>query len=192
MDLVLVPSSTLRVFWLIAFALPALAADQALKAWVVAEPTLATGGSIPLVPGWFALTVTRNFGSAWSMLWGQTSLLLAISTLASIGVTWWALTSPHPRIVLIGSGMLLGGTLGNLMDRARLGFVVDMFDLQYGGRNIFPVFNIADVCIDIGIGLLILHSVLEGRREKQLAALESAAQDLAADSAPPRTTNEPA
>lgn len=177
-----VPSPSRRLVWLLVFALPALAADQALKAWVVVDPVLSGGGSIPLVPGWFALTVTRNFGSAWSMLWGQTNLLLTISSIASIGVTWWALASPHPRIVLIGSGMLLGGTLGNLVDRARLGYVVDMFDLQYGGRNIFPVFNVADVCIDIGIGLLILHSILEGRREKR--ALQAQSSPAATDPAP--------
>lgn len=159
-----------RLGWLLALALPALAADQALKAWVVAHPVLGTGGSLPLVPGWFALTVTRNFGSAWSMLWGQTTLLLAISALASIAVTWWVLSERHPRLVLIGAGTLLGGTLGNLLDRARLGYVVDMFDLQHQGQNIFPVFNVADICIDLGIGLLILHSYLEGRREKARAS----------------------
>jgi signal peptidase II len=71
---------------------------------------------------------------------------------------------------MAGLGFLLGGALGNLCDRARLGFVVDMFDLQNGGQNIFPIFNIADISIDIGVGLLLLFTFLLGREETKRAA----------------------
>ena len=123
--------------------------------------------SIPLIPKYFALTYTQNFGSAWSMLWGQRVLLIAIASAVALGIIIYAVRlRERSWLQMAGLGFLLGGALGNLIDRARLGYVVDMFDLQRDGHNIFPIFNVADMCIDIGVGLLLLFTFLLGRREK--------------------------
>lgn len=168
-------SSALKLPSLFACAGLALAADQALKLWVAENMTLHYE-SIPLIPGYFALTYTQNFGAAWSMLWSQTWLLIGIASSVALGIIIYALRlKERSWMQMIGLGFLLGGALGNLMDRARLGYVVDMFDLQYGGRNVFPIFNIADVCIDVGVVLLLLYTFLEGRREKAQAKAEAEA-----------------
>lgn len=162
--------SALKLGSLFAFAGVALAADQWLKHWVVTNMTLARdgGGSLPLIPGWFALTYTQNFGSAWSMLWGQRFLLIAIAGAVAIGIIVYAVRlKERSWLQMAGLGFLLGGAVGNLIDRARLGYVVDMFNTQNGHwENIFPIFNVADVCIDIGVGLLLLYTFLSSRKAK--------------------------
>lgn len=177
--------SALKLAGLFGCAAVALAADQALKLWVVENMTLHYP-SIPLIPGYFALTYTQNFGSAWSMLWGQTYLLIAIAAAVAIGIVIYALRLKERHwLQMLGLGFLLGGALGNLLDRARLGYVIDMFDLQNGGRNIFPIFNIADISIDVGVGLLLLYTFLAGREEKRQAAAEAAAsRPLASERTP--------
>jgi signal peptidase II len=151
----------------------ALWLDQWLKFWVINNMSLHYP-SIPLIPGYFALTYTRNFGAAWSMLWSQTHLLIGIAGVVACGIVLYAIRERHSAwLQMIGLGFLLGGALGNLLDRSRLGYVIDMFDLQYGGRNIFPIFNIADICIDIGVACLLLYSFMAGRQEKAALAAEA-------------------
>ena len=168
--------SALKLAGLFGCAAVALAADQALKLWVVENMTLHYP-SIPLIPGYFALTYTQNFGAAWSMLWGQSWLLIAIAAAVVIGIVVYAARLKERHwLQMTGLGFLLGGALGNLIDRARLGYVVDMFDVQNGGQNIFPIFNIADISIDVGVALLLLYTFLAGREEKRQAAAKAAAQ----------------
>src|SRR5687768_11105571 len=108
--------STLKLVSLFVFAAVALVADQALKLWVVANMTLHYP-SIPLIPGYFALTYTQNFGSAWSMLWGQTWLLIAIATAVALGIVIYAVRLKERYwLQMAGLGFLLGGALGNLLD----------------------------------------------------------------------------
>jgi signal peptidase II len=154
------------------YATVALVLDQLLKTWVVTHMTLHYP-SIPLVPGFFALTYTQNFGSAWSMFWGQTLFLVGIAAVVTIGIVIYAIQMrDRTWLQMSGLGILLGGALGNLYDRARLGYVIDMFDLQRNGQNIFPIFNVADICIDVGVGLLLLATYLAGREEKKAAERE--------------------
>lgn len=167
--------SSFKLPSLFAYAALAFAADQALKHWVVSNMTLINqgGASIPLIPHWLVLSYTQNFGSAWSMLWGQTWLLIGIAAAVALGIVVYAVRlKERTWLQMAGLGFLLGGAIGNLADRARLGFVVDMFDLQYGGRNVFPIFNIADVAIDVGVGLLLLYTFQAGRQE-QAPALQA-------------------
>lgn len=176
-----------RLASMFGYALVTLAADQALKGWVLANMTLHYP-SIPLVPGYFALTYTQNFGAAWSSLWGQTWLLIGIASSVALGIVVYALRLKEQAwLQMAGLGFLLGGALGNLYDRARYGFVVDMFDLQHRGQNIFPIFNVADICIDVGVGLLLLFTWLAGREEQRQAATEAprtAADDTLASERP--------
>lgn len=179
-------SSTLKLVSLFIFAAVALIADQALKLWVVANLTLHHSAQVQLIPGYFGLTYTRNYGSAWSMLWGQTWLLIGIATAVAVGIIVYAVRLKERYwLQMAGLGFLLGGALGNLIDRARLGFVVDMFDLQNGGRNIFPIFNIADIAIDVGVALLLLFTFMAGKEEKKKAQEQDAnVRPLASERAP--------
>jgi signal peptidase II len=78
---------------------------------------------------------------------------------------------------MAGLGFLLGGALGNLIDRARLGYVVDMFNTQNGHyENIFPIFNIADVGIDVGVALLLLYTFLSSRQPTSAEAARAATE----------------
>lgn len=150
----------------------ALVSDQLLKTWVVTHMALHYP-SIPLVSGYFALTYTQNFGSAWSMFWGQTWFLVGIATVVAVGIVVYAIQMrDRTWLQMAGLGFLLGGALGNLYDRARLGYVIDMFDLQRNGQNIFPIFNIADICIDVGVGFLLLATYLASREDKAAADLK--------------------
>jgi signal peptidase II len=157
--------SGLKLASLFVYAVVAIALDQALKFWVSTNMGLHT--SIPLIPKYFALTYTQNFGSAWSMLWGQRLLLIGIASAVAIGIIVYAARlKDRSWLQMAGLGFLLGGAVGNLIDRARLGYVVDMFDLQNNSQNVFPIFNVADMCIDLGVGLLLLFTFLLGRKEK--------------------------
>ncbi|MEB3195872.1 MAG: signal peptidase II [Candidatus Sericytochromatia bacterium] len=153
------------------YATVALVLDQLLKAWVVTHMTLHYP-SIPLIPGYFALTYTQNFGSAWSMFWGQTLLLIGIAGSVALGIVFYAIQlRERTWLQMAGLGFLLGGALGNLYDRARLGYVIDMFDLQRHGQNIFPIFNVADMCIDVGVGLMLLCTYLVSKQDALNEAL---------------------
>jgi signal peptidase II len=171
MEEFLLEKSGLKLGSLFAYSAVALTLDQLLKHWV-SEHMQLHFPSIPLVQGYFALTYTRNYGSAWSMLWGQRGLLIAIASAVALGIVIYAVRlKDRSWLQMAGLGFLLGGALGNLIDRARLGYVVDMFDVQQAGHNIFPIFNVADMCIDLGVGLLLLFTFLLGRREKREAEL---------------------
>lgn len=142
-----------------------LGADQALKHWIVQNLQF-VGASQPLVPGTFALTYTQNFGAAWSLLWGHRPVLIAIAGAVTLGIIVYAVRLKERHgLHMAGLGFLLGGALGNLLDRARLGYVVDMFDLQQHGQNVFPIFNVADIAIDVGVALLLLYNFLSSRKD---------------------------
>lgn len=133
-------------------------ADQALKLWTVANLDLYE--SMPLLPGIVELYYIRNTGGGFSLLTGHT-WLLAVLTVVLMGVLAALIIKKvftHPLAVWTLT-LIIGGGLGNLIDRVRLGYVVDMFNLTFMN---YPVFNIADilvVCGAIGFGFyyLLLH-----------------------------------
>ena len=102
------------------------------------------------------LTYVQNTGAAFGLLRGWAVLFVA----ASVAIMLWIARqllrpSAHwPVSVLWGYGLVLGGAAGNLLDRLRLGYVVDFFDLR-----VWPVFNVGDSAITVGIALLMLHSL---------------------------------
>ena len=109
------------------------------------------GESIPIIEEVFHLTYILNPGAAFGMLAHNRLFFIAIAVVV-IGIIIWArreiLASPWE--VKAGCGLFLGGAIGNLIDRARQGLVIDFFDFR-----IWPVFNIADIAICIGVGLII-------------------------------------
>lgn len=123
-----------------------LALDQWLKAYVTANIPL--GQAQPLVPGLVELRTVHNYGAAWSSFSGMRWLLVAVTCciVLAVAVALARRIVRHPFGVAAGF-LIISGGLGNIIDRVRLGYVVDMFDFQFIN---YPVFNIADCCIVCG------------------------------------------
>lgn len=142
------------LYFLLALALTA--ADQAVKAWTVgyfAAPaagfTATADAYAPCIPGILELTRVHNYGAAWSSFSGMRWLLSAVTAAILIAVLVLLLRGVvrHPAGRVAGALILAGG-LGNLIDRVRLGYVVDMFHFVFWPS--YPVFNLADICIVAG------------------------------------------
>lgn len=124
-----------------------LALDQWFKAWVVAH--LALWETAPFLPGIVELMRVHNFGAAWSSFSGQRWLLLGVTTVLLLGALYVLVRGivRHP-VGILAACLVISGGIGNLIDRARLGYVVDMFHFTFWPS--YPVFNIADMCIVVG------------------------------------------
>lgn len=146
-----------------------VAADQLTK-WLVLG-RFAPGERLE-VTGFFNLVLAYNKGAAFSFLAGaggwQTPLLVAFALVAAIIVTVLLLRSPGRVLFSAGLALILGGALGNVIDRLRFGHVVDFLDLHAGGWH-WPAFNIADSAITIGAALLILDGFRHDERRARAA-----------------------
>ena len=139
-----------RVAWLIASAVVLL--DQLSKAWAVAA--LPPSGAEPLLPGLLRLRLVFNTGAAFSLFQTSTTLLAGVSLLVAVGLmVWIQRQGVLRRWQALGVGALLGGAVGNGLDRWRLGGVVDFLELV---PFPFPVFNLADVAINLAVAFLAL------------------------------------
>ena len=143
------------MIYILALAL-CIAADQALKLWVVAN--LGLYESMPLLPGIVELYYIQNTGGGFSVMTGHTWLLAALTVvlMAILGALIVKKVFTHPLAVwsLI---LIIGGGLGNLIDRVRLGYVVDMFNLEFMR---YPVFNIADIFVVCGAFVFAFYYLL--------------------------------
>ena len=140
-----------------------VAADQAVKFLVV--NTMSLGESEPLLPPLLQLTRVHNYGAAWSSFSGARWLLI-ILTAVGMGVLAWLLVKVvrHP-LGQWSLACILGGGIGNLIDRVRLGYVVDMLDTMFMD---FPVFNVADVFVVCGtICALIYYLAFYGKYDEK-------------------------
>ena len=130
-----------------------LALDQWVKYWVTVN--LPLGESIPLLPGFMQLRTVHNYGAAWSSFSGMRWLLVAVTSVIVLAVAYVLVR----RIVRYPLGvaacfLILSGGLGNIIDRVRLGYVVDMFDFQFMN---YPVFNVADIAVVCGAVLAAVY-----------------------------------
>lgn len=132
--------------------------DQVVKRLIMSDMTL--GMSIPVLPGIFHITYIQNPGAAFGILAQQRWLFIAVGFLF-VGATVWF----HQQLrrescwMQCGTALLLGGAVGNLIDRIRWGEVVDFLDFR-----VWPVFNIADISIVVGVGCM-MYALL--RQEKK-------------------------
>jgi len=144
-----------------------IVADQVTKALVRQSMTLHE--SISIVPDLLALTRVHNTGAAFGMLNaiefpGKTIVLTAVATLALGGVAWYAVTVPvTDRLARVGVACILGGAIGNLIDRATAGYVLDFVDASWRGWH-FWAFNVADAAISVGVVFMVLDLLGLGRR----------------------------
>ena len=132
--------------------------DQLTKFWV--RTTFSLGESRPLLPRIFHLTFVTNTGSAFGLFPRARSLfiILSILTLIVLLTLAWRKRKKLPLLVQLFFGLLLGGVAGNLIDRLRLGYVVDFLDFR-----IWPVFNIADSSITLAVIFLSLRLLIKTR-----------------------------
>ncbi len=156
------------------FALPVLAAagiaaaDQWTKAWIVSRYNLYEARAV--VDGFFHLVHIRNTGVAFGLLssldpkWVN-PLLVVATVFAIAGVIAYIHFLPRRVPALLGLGLVLGGALGNLIDRARLGYVVDFLDVHWRHHH-WPAFNVADIGISVGIVLLLVDMLCAPKEEE--------------------------
>lgn len=147
-------------------AIIAIIVDQVSK--VIIRANLHLNESIPIIPGIFNITYTENTGAAFSMLSGQVQILTIVSIVATIIIIAFCLLDKNKfsLIQLFAWGLLLGGTNGNLIDRLFRSSVTDFIDFTIIN---FPVFNFADIFIDVGAFIIIVHSIffLKDDKSKQ-------------------------
>ncbi|VDG23408.1 signal peptidase II [Lactiplantibacillus mudanjiangensis] len=140
------------IYWILMFGLVII--DQVIKAAIVSHLTL--GATQTVVPGLLSLTNLHNNGAAWSILEGKMWFFYLISIVA-LGVMVYLLWRLRQRrLYEFGIIFMIAGTLGNFIDRVRIGYVVDMFQLDFIN---FPIFNFADTCLTVGV-ILVLIAVL--------------------------------
>ncbi len=133
--------------------------DQIVK--LIVTNSIDLGESVAIIDSFFHLTYVRNTGAAWSIFEGYTSLLIVISFVAIFLVYYFMLKDKKiEKIEEVGYGMLLGGIIGNLIDRVVYGYVVDFFHFIFGSYQ-FPVFNIADIGIVIGTFIIVFIMIKE-------------------------------
>ena len=146
-----------RSYWI---AIAVVLMDQISKAWAMDH--LAGGGVRSLLPGLLQMQLVFNSGAAFSMLEGNANLLGVVSLAVAVGLVFWIQTSgPLDRWQAMGLGFLLGGAVGNGIDRWRLGRVVDFLEFV---PISFPIFNLADVAINLAVLCLALSLFPAWRR----------------------------
>lgn len=129
-----------------------IALDRVVKLWILSGYTV--GESTAVLGDFFHITYVQNRGVAFSMLSGHEGLILVITTvLLFVGVVFLFLKRrSYGPLFSTGLALVCGGGIGNIIDRACYGFVVDLFDFGW-----FPVFNVADICVCTGCGLMFLY-----------------------------------
>ena len=151
-------------------------ADQLIKIWAIysLEPV----GSITIIENIFSLTYVENRGAAWGMMAGAKWYLIIMPIVIIVAAIAYLIIKKLSDPLLLWSVMLIvSGGLGNLIDRIFRGFVVDYLHATFID---FPVFNLADCCITIGAGLLILYVILSDikeRKEKKLGGDKDAVNE---------------
>ena len=155
-----------------------IATDQWLKYWTV--NTLELGESTPFLPHIMQLTRLHNYGAGWSMLSGKTALLLAFTAvmLLALAVLLFKRIVRHP-LGVTACVLIIGGGIGNMIDRIVLGYVVDMFDLLLFD---YPIFNLADCFVVVGAILgavyyLWLYDKYDAKKKESADGAENPASD---------------
>lgn len=144
--------------WLFLLAFGWLAVDQWTK-WLVMTK-MVEGESIPVINNIFYLTYVRNPGAAFGMLPYKTAFFVAATIIVLAVIIFFIRRLPKGKIWLkTALALQIGGAVGNLIDRVRFGHVIDFFDFR-----IWPVFNVADIGIVIGVGILFIELVMKDKK----------------------------
>lgn len=144
--------------------------DQATKFIVMQLLQLPVKGEIELIP-FFQLTWAQNYGVSMGFLTASTDFqrwaLVALTGLIGIAVWIW-MNKEKAKWDILALGMVLGGAMGNIIDRARLGYVADFADLHVGEFRPFLIFNLADAAISIGVVILLARALLIREKKDEI------------------------
>ena len=123
-----------------------LVVDQWSKFWITAN--LPLGESIPFLPGFVELLTVHNYGAAWSSFSGQRWFLIILTAIIMAAVIFALVRIVRHPLGIAAGCLILSGGVGNIIDRLRFGYVVDMFHFEFWPS--YPVFNVADMCVVCG------------------------------------------
>ena len=144
--------------------------DQWFKGFISRDLLAAPGASADFLPGILRLTLVHNYGASWGILSGQTSLLLIVTALVCLAILFAVLLDkPAAPLGKLSFAFILGGAVGNALDRFLMGYVIDMFETEFMN---FPVFNVADCFITVGAALLCIW-VLGDEKKNRLQRQEN-------------------
>ena len=164
-----------RIAWAAyGFALAVIVLDQLSKFWILEGLDLREVGRVLIAPPILNFSYVENDGVSFGLFGGGSGRwILSLFPLVVAGfLGWWALKAER-RTLIAAIGLVIGGALGNAIDRIQYGYVVDFID--FSGTGVFPwVFNVADSAINIGVLLLIIDSVRSERKQAVGAAHEKA------------------
>lgn len=156
--------SHLKLPHLLAVAILISFIDQMTKLLVVSR--LSLHESISLLPGIFTITRIHNSGIAFGLFPGLPDLFMVVTIISMFIVLYFYLTAkPRGVLLTVGCGLILGGAAGNLIDRFRLGYVVDFLYFSF-----WPAFNVADSSVSIGVGLLLIFFYLKKEEAREDAS----------------------
>lgn len=137
-------------------ALVLVLVDQAVKFAI--QDHLALGSQVVVIPGLLALTNLHNSGAAWSILVGQQTFFILLTIAAIAAISYFLYRTRRQPYYQLALALLLAGAVGNFIDRLAQGYVVDMFEVLFVN---FPVFNVADSCLTVGVVILFLLVLFE-------------------------------
>ena len=150
---------------LILISLLALGTDILTKQLVL--NTMIEHQSITIIKNFFSITFAQNTGVAFSFLEGKVPLIIIMTSFVIIFILKYLKTTNLNKIETICYGLVLGGAIGNLLDRLIYGYVIDFLDFNLFGYP-FPIFNLADTFIVIGIIILLILSIIESRNKNEI------------------------
>lgn len=145
----------------ISISLLAVIIDQLVK--IVVSNNMLINTPIKIINNFFYLTYVTNTGAAWSILNGSRLLLIFLAIMALVAIYIFFIRNQKLKTIeYITYGLLVGGIIGNLIDRVIYGYVIDYLDFYIFNYD-FPIFNIADICIVVSVGLFILQTLKGGK-----------------------------
>lgn len=136
----------------------------------IIKSTMELYSAVPVIDGFFNIVYVLNPGAAFSFLHDMNEkyrqLFFVIVTIIAIFIILYIFTKEKSKISITGFALILGGALGNLIDRIYIGKVVDFLDFYYSSYH-FPAFNIADSCITIGVALIIIDALFFHKKKQE-------------------------
>ena len=148
-----------KMIWAFVIIICCIGVDQITK--IIARTYLQPKGTITVIKNFFSFTYVENKGGAWGIFGGNLWLFIII-TIGALGAMFYLLKDFDIKkfpFSSIGVSLMLGGTIGNFIDRLFNGFVVDFFDFIIFGYD-YPIFNVADICLVVGAIMLILQIII--------------------------------
>lgn len=142
----------MRKIWIPTAIAAMIVLDQWVKWWIVEHIALDTVQDF--IPNVLSLAYLRNYGAAWSLLQNQQFFFIIVTLVVMTGAVWYLVKNLQGSLWLVSSlSLVIAGGLGNFIDRLRLGYVVDMFHLDFIN---FPIFNVADSYLTVGVLILFI------------------------------------